>query len=84
MGARSTGSRACSAPARSGSGSPTSRRTRPRWTASRRSSSRPAPGDVVGLMCHAQREEAYDWISEHGGTADTPQRLGEKVRAAQV
>ena len=35
-------------------------------------------------MCHAQREEVYDWISEHGGTADTPERLGEKVRAAQV
>jgi cyanophycin synthetase len=40
------------------------------------------PGDVVGLMCHAQRQEAYDWIAEHGGTADTPHRLGEKVRAA--
>ncbi len=41
-------------------------------------------GDVVGLMCHAQREEAYEWISGHGGSADTPHRLGEKVRAAQV
>jgi cyanophycin synthetase len=41
-------------------------------------------GDVVGLMCHAQREEAYAWISGHGGIADTPHRLGEKVRAAQV
>ena len=40
------------------------------------------PGDVVGLMCHAQRQEAYDWIAEHGGTVDTPHRLGEKVRAA--
>jgi cyanophycin synthetase len=40
-------------------------------------------GDVVGLMCHAQRQEAYDWIAEHGGTADSPQRLREKVRAAQ-
>ena len=40
-------------------------------------------GDVVGLMCHAQRQEAYDWIAEHGGSADSPQRLGEKVRAAQ-
>ena len=39
-------------------------------------------GDVVGLMCHAQREEAYDWIAAHGGSADSPQRLGEKVRAA--
>ena len=24
------------------------------------------PGDVVGLMCHAERQEAYDWIAEHG------------------
>jgi cyanophycin synthetase len=39
--------------------------------------------DVVGLMCHAQRQEAYDWIAEHGGTSDTPERLGEKVRAAR-
>ena len=42
------------------------------------------PGDVVGLMCHAQRQDVYDWIAEHGGEADTPQRLGEKVRAARV
>jgi cyanophycin synthetase len=40
-------------------------------------------GDVVGLMCHAQRQEAYDWIAERGGTPDSPQRLREKVRAAQ-
>jgi cyanophycin synthetase len=40
------------------------------------------PGDVVGLMCHAQRQEAYAWIAEHDGTADTPEVLREKVRAA--
>jgi cyanophycin synthetase len=40
------------------------------------------PGDVVGLMCHAERQAAYDWIAEHGGSTDSPQRLGEKVRAA--
>jgi cyanophycin synthetase len=34
-------------------------------------------------MCHAQRQEAYDWIAERGGTPDSPQRLREKVRAAQ-
>ncbi|MCF6379471.1 Mur ligase [Nocardioides KLBMP 9356] len=39
-------------------------------------------GDVVGLMCHAERQQAYDWIAEHGGTADTPEVLAEKVRAA--
>ncbi|MGA8255817.1 MAG: Mur ligase family protein, partial [Nocardioides sp.] len=26
------------------------------------------PGDVVRLMCHAERQECYDWIAEHGGT----------------
>jgi cyanophycin synthetase len=40
-------------------------------------------GDVVGLMCHAERQEVYDWIAEHGGTADSPETLREKVRAAQ-
>ncbi len=41
------------------------------------------PGDVVGLMCHAQREEAYAWIADHGGTPDPPEVLAAKVRAAQ-
>jgi cyanophycin synthetase len=40
------------------------------------------PGDVVGLMCHAQRQEVYDWIADHGGTGDTPEDLGRKVREA--
>ena len=42
------------------------------------------PGDVVGLMCHAQRQEAYDWITERGGTPDTPETLTEKVRQASA
>jgi cyanophycin synthetase len=42
---------------------------------------RAGPGDVVGLMCHAERQEVYDWIAEHGGTADGPEDLGRKVRA---
>ncbi len=41
------------------------------------------PGDVVGLMCHAQREEVYDWIAAAGGSADSPDDLAGKVRAAQ-
>jgi cyanophycin synthetase len=41
------------------------------------------PGDVVGLMCHAQREEVYTWITEQGGAGDSPERLAEKVRAAR-
>jgi cyanophycin synthetase len=40
-------------------------------------------GDVVGLMCHAQRQEAYDWIAGHGGTPDSPETLREKVRRAR-
>lgn len=44
---------------------------------------RARPGDVVGLMCHAEREQAYDWIAAHRGTADTPEVLSAKVRAAQ-
>ncbi len=42
------------------------------------------PGDVVGLMCHAERQEAYDWIAAHGGTPDSPEVLAAKVRAASV
>jgi cyanophycin synthetase len=41
-------------------------------------------GDVVGLMCHAERAAVYAWISEHAGTADTPEVLGAKVRAARA
>jgi cyanophycin synthetase len=41
------------------------------------------PGDVVGLMCHAERVEVFDWIAEHGGTADSPETLRDKVKAAQ-
>jgi cyanophycin synthetase len=44
--------------------------------------SRSGPGDVVGLMCHAQRQEVYDWIAAHGGSSDDPARLAHKVRAA--
>jgi cyanophycin synthetase len=42
------------------------------------------PGDVVGLMCHAERQEVYDWIAGHGGSADSPQDLGRKVRATRA
>jgi cyanophycin synthetase len=45
---------------------------------------RAQPGDVVGLMCHAERQEAYDWIAEHGGTPDSPETLSQKVRAASA
>ena len=39
-------------------------------------------GDVVGLMCHAERPAVYDWIAARGGTADDPHVLASKVRAA--
>ena len=40
------------------------------------------PGDVVGLMCHAERQDCYDWIAEHGGTPDDSATLAAKVRRA--
>ena len=40
------------------------------------------PGDVIGLMCHAERQECYDWIAAQGGSADSPETLSAKVRAA--
>ncbi|MEO5651876.1 MAG: Mur ligase family protein, partial [Marmoricola sp.] len=40
------------------------------------------PGDVVGLMCHAERQQVYDWIAQAGGTPDSPERLKQKVRRA--
>jgi cyanophycin synthetase len=42
------------------------------------------PGDVVGLMCHAERQEVYDWIAGQGGTSDSPETLRDKVRAARL
>ena len=41
------------------------------------------PGDVVGLMCHAERQEVYDWIKASGGTPDSPDDLAGKVRDAR-
>lgn len=43
---------------------------------------RAAPGDVVGLMCHAERQEVYDWLASVGATPDGPAELAAKVRAA--
>jgi cyanophycin synthetase len=40
-------------------------------------------GDVVGLMCHAERQAAYDWIEAHGGIADDPETLATKVRVVR-
>jgi cyanophycin synthetase len=35
-------------------------------------------------MCHAEREEVYAWIAEQEGTADSPEDLAGKVRAASA
>jgi cyanophycin synthetase len=45
---------------------------------------RARPGDVVALMCHAEREEAYAWLREHGGVPDTAATLADKVRASRA
>ena len=39
------------------------------------------PGDVVGLMCHEERQQVYDWITTRGGCVDDPDTLRAKVRA---
>ncbi|MGI9155848.1 MAG: Mur ligase family protein [Marmoricola sp.] len=41
------------------------------------------PGDVVGLMCHAERAEVVEWLAGSGAVADTPADLREKVRRAR-
>jgi cyanophycin synthetase len=41
-------------------------------------------GDVVGLMCHAQRQEVYDWLADEGATPDGPEQLRAKVLRAAV
>ncbi|MGA8845042.1 MAG: Mur ligase family protein [Nocardioides sp.] len=40
------------------------------------------PGDVVAVMCHAERQECYDWIADHDGTPDSSATLAVKARAA--
>jgi cyanophycin synthetase len=40
------------------------------------------PGDVVGLMCHAQLDEVAAWLIDSGAVPDGPETLRDKVRAA--
>jgi cyanophycin synthetase len=42
------------------------------------------PGDVVGLMCHEDRQGVYDWLAAAGGTVDDPETLRVKVKAARA
>ena len=40
-------------------------------------------GDVVALMCHAERAEVDGWIREHGGKVDDARSIRRKVVAAR-
>jgi cyanophycin synthetase len=40
-------------------------------------------GDVVALMCHAERTEVDGWIREHGGKVDDARTIRRKVVAAR-
>jgi cyanophycin synthetase len=42
-----------------------------------------ADGDVVALMCHAERSQVAAWLAEQGATADTPEDVRRKVVAAR-
>ena len=42
------------------------------------------PGDVVGLMCHEDRQGVYDWLAGAGFSGDTPETLRDKVKAARA
>jgi cyanophycin synthetase len=40
-------------------------------------------GDVIALMCHAERAEVDSWIREHGGKVDDARAIRRKVVAAR-
>jgi cyanophycin synthetase len=40
------------------------------------------PGDVIGVMCHAERGEIAAWLGGAGATADGPDEIRAKVLAA--
>ncbi len=42
-----------------------------------------AGGDVVALMCHAQRLAVVQWLEQHGGTPDSARQVRRKVIAAR-
>jgi len=42
---------------------------------------RAQPGDVVAVMCHAERAEIYAWLDEAGATVDTPDVIRTKASA---
>jgi cyanophycin synthetase len=42
-----------------------------------------APGDVVAVMVHQDREQIHDWLLSNGATVDTPDVLRTKVLRAR-
>jgi cyanophycin synthetase len=42
-----------------------------------------ADGDVVALMCHAERSQVAAWLAQQGATPDTPEDIRRKVIAAR-
>ena len=42
-----------------------------------------ADGDVIALMCHAERSAVTGWLAEQGATADGPDDIRRKVVAAR-
>ncbi len=40
------------------------------------------PGDVVAVMCHAERAEIDAWLSDSGATVDDPETIRAKAAAA--
>ncbi len=45
---------------------------------------RSAPGDVIGIMCHAERLEIGAWLTGEGAEVATPEVIREKVLAARA
>lgn len=40
-------------------------------------------GDVVAIMCHAERQAVFEWLAETGAVADTDQDIRRKVIVAR-
>jgi cyanophycin synthetase len=44
---------------------------------------RAGDGDVIAVMCHAQRSQMYAWVADRGGSPDDPERIRAKVLRAR-
>ena len=45
---------------------------------------RSGPGDVIGVMCHAERIQIVDWLHSEGAELDTPESIRRKVLAVRT